>query len=433
MYSDIVDVFLNSIRALRFYVNSVEENIDFSLPKAMQVNGDTISALLMHIVLKAKKKGIVLRDAIQYPENMPKDVSEFLDEAISKLDKIIVEKEIDGKTIYQYKYVPKSIKREYQKFEAREQQEGILYSGTLMLLVTYFENLVAGVFKKDFLKHPKRVSLDEKSVSYKMMSEIGDIEEIKNFLIDQEISNKMYESVEEWKKFFQRSIKLKLISWNDNFDHLKEIIARRNLFVHNNGIINNIYISLVKDADTSSIGKQIGISREYIDDAINTIEYLGMALVIEAWIKEYANDEDEIKVITDMIYEEYLENEKWEMAKHFYEICMENPKISLANKMLCSINCWQCYKWLGEYEKIRADVEKVDVSAYKPMYILGILALKDEYKEFFEYYDQQTDISEDELKEWPLFRELRNSKEYQERYPEVVEEKKEIDTEEGAN
>lgn len=92
--------------------------------------------------------------------------------------------------------------------------------------------------------------------------------------------------------------------------------------------------------------------------------------------------------------------------------------------MLCSINCWQCYKWLGEYEKIRDDVEQVDVSAYKPMYTLGILALKGEYKNFFEYYDKQTDIGEDELKEWPLFRELRNSQEFQQRFPEVIDEEK---------
>lgn len=352
------------------------------------------------------------------------DVIDFLDDAINRFDKLITEKEIDGKKIYQFKYVPKQIKREYEKFAMLEKQGDILYSGALMLLVTYFENLVAGVLKKDFIKHPQRVSLDEKAVSYKLLAEIGDIEEIKNILIEQEISKRMYGSFEDWKTFFQKNIKLKLPSWNKKFEHMQEIIARRNLFVHNNGIINSIYIKLAKEMNSSSIGKHIGISREYIDDAINTIEYLGMALVFEVWIKEYAAIEEEIKNTTDIIYEEYLENEKWEMAKHFYEICLENTKISSADKMLCSINCWQCYKWLGEYEKIRDDVEQVDVSAYKPMYTLGILALKGEYKNFFEYYDKQTDIGEDELKEWPLFRELRNSQEFQQRFPEVIDEEK---------
>lgn len=433
MYSDITDIFLSSIRALRFYVNSVEENIDYPMTEVNEVSAETISALLMRVVLMGKKHGRILTDDIQYPENMPKDAIDFLNDTISRFEKLITEKEIDGKKTYQFKYVPKKIKKEYERFDMIEKQGDILYSGALMLLVTYFENLVAGVLKKDFIKHPQRVSLDEKSVSYKLLAEVGDIEEIKNILIDQEITNRMYGSFEDWKNFFQKNIKLKLTSWNKSFEHLQEIIARRNLFVHNNGIINNIYIKLVKEMDSSFIGKHIGISREYIDDAIDTIEYLGIALVLEAWIKEYADVEEEIKNITDMIYEEYLENEKWEMAKHFYEICLENPKILSADKMLCSINCWQCYKWLGEYEKIRDDVEKVDVSAYKPIYTLGILALKGEYKKFFEYYDNQTDIGEDELKEWPLFRELRNSQEFQERFPEVIDGEKEKVTKEVAS
>ena len=62
------------------------------------------------------------------------------------------------------------------------------------------------------------------------------------------------------------------------------------------------------------------------------------------------------------------------------------------------------------------------------MYVLGVLALKEDYKSFFEYYDNQTNIEEVELKEWPLFMELRKSKEYLERFPEeVIDEKEQIE------
>lgn len=431
MYSDITEVFLSSIRALRFYVNSVEDNIEYPITTEEGISDEALTALLMRTVIQGRKNNLTLTKDIEYPKDMPEEAKVFLYGIIEKIDKLITEKSIDGKTKYEFKYVPKKIKKEYEKFDVLEKQEEILYSGSLMLLVTYFENLVAGVLKKDFIKHPKRVSLDEKSVSYKLLVEIGDIEEVKNILIDQEITNKMYGSFEDWKCFFQRNMKLKLISWDIECKHLQEIIARRNLFVHNNGIINSIYLKLNDDVDASAIGETIGISRQYIDESIDVIEYLGIALVLEAWIKEYADNEEEMKNITNIIYEEYLENEKWEMAKHFYEICLNNPKIKASDKMLCLINSWQCYKWLGEYDKIRDDIEKIDLSAYKPMYVLGILALKDEYKEFFEYYDEQTDIGEAELNEWPLFRELRNSEEFQKRFPEIVDE--EETTEEATN
>ena len=288
-----------------------------------------------------------------------------------------------------------------------------------MLLVTYFENLIAGVLRENFTKYPQRILLNEKSVSYRMLTEVNDIEEIKNILIDQEVTNKMYESLLEWKNYFQKNLKLDIRVWEDEFDKIQEIIARRNLYVHNNGIVNNIYIKLVGDGGKYSIGEYLNIDREYIDNAINIIEYMGISLLIEIWLKEYGDNSDEVKKITALIYDEYLELQRWEIARHFYEICLQSSKISIAYEVLFKINRWQCYKWLGEYEKIKNEVEEFDVSAYLPRYTLGILALREKYKEFFEVYDTQEDIGDEELKEWPLFKELRKSEEYMERFSDV--------------
>ena len=65
MYSDITDIFLSSIRALRFYVNSVEENIDYPMTEVNEVSAETISALLMRVVLMGKKHGRILTDDIR--------------------------------------------------------------------------------------------------------------------------------------------------------------------------------------------------------------------------------------------------------------------------------------------------------------------------------------------------------------------------------
>ena len=80
--------------------------------------------------------------------------------------------------------------------------------------------------------------------------------------------------------------------------------------------------------------------------------------------------------------------------------------------MLCKINRWQCYKWLGEFEKVKKEVEELDLSACRPKYQLGVLALLDKYEEFYECYENQHDIGEDELREWPLFRSIREHQEH---------------------
>lgn len=424
MYSDITNTFLKSIRALRFYVNSVERNMEncFTINESMSSNA--IVALMLHTVLKAKQLGIDLNDEeiIEKPENAE---SEEFKKYINYLSGMVQEKIVDGKKVYKFSHLPKEIKEEYRKYEINEKQDEILYSGALMLLITYFENLVSGVLKKDFILHPERVSLEEKSVSYKLLTEVGSVDEIREFLIDQEVTNKMYGSVDDWKKFFQKQLKLQLESWEKKMEELQEIIARRNLYVHNNGIINNIYISLVPKCERTEIGKYLTINREYIDIAIDLIEYLGMSLAIEAWLKECSNDDAEVTSITNLIYDEYLCAERWDMAKYFYKLCLANKKMSTANRMICQINMWQCYKWIDKYNEIEKEVNSIDLSAYKPMFVLGILALQEKYVEFFNFFDNQNDIGDVELKEWPLFRELRKSEEYQKRFPEVINVEKE--------
>ena len=414
MYSDLTSVFLNNLRALRFYVKNVEKNIETSILQ-QPTDGVALSGMLMHLAMRMKKNNIDMSQ-ISFSNEIPIDVVDLVKKTILDITNQIQEKDVDGKKVYQYVHVSKDIKKEYQKYEIAERQEEILYSGSLMLLITYFENLVAGVLKKDFIKHPQRVSLDTKSVSYKMLLEFENVDTIKNYLIEQEVINKMYDSLEEWKKFFQKQLKLELLSWDKSFQKLQEVMARRNLFVHNNGIINNIYINLVKDSASDKIGKYVGVDKDYIDSAIDLIEYNGISLVIEAWIKEYANNDAEVNGITNMIYDEYLMTERWEMAKQLYEICLKSNKLCNADRILCQINRWQCYKWLGEYDKVKQEVDSMDLSALKTIYILGIFALKEKYDEFFNLYDSQDEIGIDELKEWPLFIGLRESEQYRKRF-----------------
>ena len=323
MYSDISNVFLNNIRAIRFYINSVNKAMDNPFNEEFTNSDSAFVAAIIFRVAQVKKLGIEISDVVQSLENVPQEAIKYLEE----IENLVHEIECGKDQFPLHSYLPKDIKKEYQKFEAREKQKEILYRGSLLLLVTYFENLIAGVLRENFVKYPQRIALNEKSVSYRVLTEVNDIEEIKNILIDQEVNNKMYESLTDWKNYFQKNIKLDLKAWEDEFDVLQEIIARRNLYVHNNGIINNIYVKLVNNVSKDSIGEDLNIDREYIDSAINTIEYIGMALVIETWLKDYSGNQEEIDNILMIIFEEYLETQRWKMARNFYEICLQSSKI----------------------------------------------------------------------------------------------------------
>lgn len=411
MYTSIVGSFLSSIQALRVYVESVEnKNNDMIID-----DGVSFTAGLMYITKMLKVKNINFDD-LDLPDGLPQEVINDIKNCIESLEQVLDIGE-DGEG-GRYRNVPKIVKESYRNIDAMRRQNEILYSGTLMLLVTYFENTISKIFRKDFQRHPERMSLDKKVVSYKILEMSDSIKDVKNHLIDDEVASMMYKSVGEWIEYLKKNLKLKLEYVIGALPQLTEIIARRNLIVHNEGVVNTIYLNLVDEKYTSelNVGDVLGVDRQYISDAIDLIENIGMSIVIEMWINECAKDSAEVDKIVAVIYDEYLIFEKWETAKILYGICLNCKKLQTSNELLCKINMWQCYKWQGEMEKVKSEIESLDVSACKSVYKLGVLALLDKYDEFFDFFDNQDDIGEKELEEWPLFRQVRETKYYIQKY-----------------
>lgn len=412
MYTSIVGSFLNSINSLRFYVNGVDPII---MKEDELLDNDSTLAMLMIMAKELKIKNMSA-DELLFPEDFPDELAQQIKESL-KYFSDIVDISMDGKT-GRYRSLPKTVKESYIKIEASKKQREILYSGSLMLLITYFESTIAKILKTDLQKHPKRLSLDTKTVSYKMLEMSDSIEDVRNLLIEDEVMTMMYKSVSDWIEYFRKNIKLKLEYVTNMLPELIEIIARRNIIVHNEGIVNNQYMNIVSKDYSSNvkIGDFLSVDKQYILNAINLVESVCMSIILEIWISEGDKDSKEIEKILAIIFDEYLIFEKWENAKVLYEVCLKSNKLQLADELICKINRWQCYKWLNRFNEIENEVKDLDITACQPRYKLGVLALLDKYEDFFTYFDEQNDLKEDELREWPLFREIRNSEIYIQRY-----------------
>lgn len=412
MYTSVVGGFLNSIQALRLYVNSVETRI---MEKNELLEDNSIVAMLMHMAKEMKLHNANFDD-ISFPEEFPEEFAQQIRDSLGLFSEMVEISE-DGKT-GRYRSIPKPVKESYIKVEALQRQNEILYSGSLMLLVTYFENTIAKILKKDLQIHPQRMSLETKSVSYKILEMSNNIEDVRNFLIENEVTAMMYKSVSEWIEYFKKSVKLKLEYVTKTLPELKEIISRRNVIVHNEGVVNNIYMNTVSEEYRLHvhIGDILSVDREYILNAIDLVELIGMSIILEMWINESDKDKKEVDKVLAIVFDEYLIFEKWENARILYEICLKSNKMQLADELMCKINRWQCYKWLGQFDEMKREVEELDITACQPMYKLGVLALLEKDEEFFECFGKQNDIGESELKEWPLFRGIRQNQIYIQRY-----------------
>ena len=421
MYSNVLGIFLGNIKALRYYVNSVDVTIDGDINnfnKKDSVSSEEFIAMILKGCVIDKQKGVT-NTADKVIKKLPENTTEAQIENIKKLyeyvNSVVDRLNLEDKNAYSYTRLSKEIKEEFEKIDSLVDQKAILYNGSLMLLITYYENLVANSFKSDFIKHPERIKLDSKGVTYKVIVEYNDLELIREHLVEEEVTSMMYKSHEDWMAYFSDKIKLDIPYIKDRQEDIKEIIARRNLLVHNNGIVNSIYLSITQSKKIKK-GTTLRMSKSYLNKAINIIEAAGLSLAIELWLKEYGAIEDEVEKVSAILYSECLEAKKWELGKVLFNISYKCKHLSDAYYLTFRLNMWQCCKWLEQIDDVKKDILELDVSAKLPRYKLAILALLDKEEEFWLEYDKQSDINENALRTWPIFNGIRDGKIYNDRH-----------------
>jgi hypothetical protein len=418
MFDHIIRQFLKSLRALEIYVNNTEH-----LSKINTVTFDDSNYhsefldMIMATVLYAKEFGIEISKSFSGAKTKFGDDPNLL-KLLDNMEEFITSIESDESfNEKRLSYLPKKVKEFYNLLVSQDRQIEILFNGSLMLLITYLENLISKVFRHDFSTHPDKLKSKEKSITYGELFKYENFSEVKDHLVDEEISKMMYKSFDEWVDYFKTNMKLNLEYINQNLDSINEIIKRRNIYVHNDGIVNSIYLNSLNSKTELKKGDRLLIDEDYLIEAIHKIELVGVSLTIEIWLKDSGRDTEKINEINELIFDEYLVQERWEEAKCLYSICLQNKKLNIADTLLFKLNRWVCLKYIGRYNEVCTEIEKEDFSASSPKYNLAVLALQDNYDEFFKLFDKQQEISEETLHYWPLFKSVRESSIYNERYP----------------
>ncbi len=80
------------------------------------------------------------------------------------------------------------------------------------------------------------------------------------------------------------------------------------------------------------------------------------------------------------------------------------------------LNYWQCQKRLGRWSDIHSEVESADYSAKSLRYQLGHLALLGNADEFYALLPralQVEELTEDDLREYPIFIDMRDDQRFE--------------------
>jgi predicted house-cleaning noncanonical NTP pyrophosphatase (MazG superfamily) len=286
----------------------------------------------------------------------------------------------------------------------------LLYNSSLMSLISFTEWFLSQILHDYFEKFPDVADISEKTITFQDLRDIGTIEDARRYLIESKIESILWGDFEDWLKLFKDKFKLSLSYIEENKPMLIEVFQRRNILVHNGGRVNSIYIAKVaaefrKDL---SIGDMVNIKPQYLERSINLFERSFIILAAELWKKLAPSDDNRARLNT--IAFDHLCAENWEVAESLSYFIMSDKKLPEKDRLIGTMNYWQCIKWQGRFEEIRGHIEETDFSAKDEIFVLAQFALLDKNKEFFNLVPrllESNKITHDDLSLWPIFREIR--------------------------
>ena len=300
-------------------------------------------------------------------------------------------------------------------------QVELMYKSILVNLISNIECFLGDVLRKYFTVYKGEVAgklLEKKDKIYTIheLEEFDTIEEAKEYIVDKKIENLIRSSFEEWINFLKGKMELSMGYMTSDKESLIEIFQRRNLFIHNKGIINRIYIANVKKEYQyeGEIGEKIFLSREYLENAINLLEKNFVLLALELWKKREPADKGRGTFATKLA-EKYMKQEKWSLVESMTTFIIKDAVVPDILVKEAKINFWLAQKRLEKMDK--KEVGEYDFSGSTMDYRICQFALLEEYDLAMELVDRALEteqITEKNLFEWPVLNELRETDSFKE-------------------
>lgn len=162
-----------------------------------------------------------------------------------------------------------------------------LRKSLLVTAVSNFEILFGRLVQEVYKVNKAALNDSDYSFSLQELAQFRTLEDAREFLIERRVSALMRESVDGWEKWLGKAVKgASMAGTPVNWPVTREVFARRNLLVHNGGIVNRIYLSTVSRLDGSpnsgvEVGDILEVDAEYFSTAVENLLALGVVVTAD--------------------------------------------------------------------------------------------------------------------------------------------------------
>jgi hypothetical protein len=293
----------------------------------------------------------------------------------------------------------------------------LLYKNSFISLLSSVEWFLSQILHYYYDKHPDAAGVQKKTLTLADLKGFNSIHDAEKYLVDLKIEEILRNSFDNWINLLKTELSLKLGYLTDALrDELIEIYQRRNLLVHNGGIVNSIYLAKVSEDYRKGIklNDTLDVDKTYLDNAILKLQKSFILIAAELWKNLDKDDKSRGDVLITIVYDNLLQS-RWDICEGLSYFILHDAKLDPIDKVVSQLNFWLCKKRTNQFSGVKKEIDAADYSDKKEIFQLGLFALRDDKDSFFNMLPSALDSKQlniERLEEFPIFKEMRETEEY---------------------
>ena len=325
--------------------------------------------------------------------------------------------------------VPISYRKQWNQLtQAKEQIESALqeYPRSLFIhLISIYDNFYSNLLKNYLMNSRGSIMLCgcDKSISYQDVIDSNSIEELKKRIIDKEIDILMRGDHKTQLNWLFSKVKGPFPIDDDLISRFIEIVERRNLFVHADGVVSKQYINICKENkckldESIKIGTQLDSSVSYFYNSVDILLELSSKLTIYLAKSMYKNCDDVDGLFADHIYN-CLENYNYKVVPKIAAY-LKNWNLCNGIQMVVDVNTVLSYYLRDDEKTVKTLLSEIDWSNCSMNFLLARAVLEKNWKQsaiiMKKIGKKSKEVTQQDYITWPLFDKFRGTSEFASAY-----------------
>lgn len=302
----------------------------------------------------------------------------------------------------------------------------LLFRSAIVILKSYYDSLLTDLLDHYYRIHKKSIKKEKKFTTDDLLK-YDSIEDLIDDIISEKVNSMILQQIKKQLIMIKQNEDLKINLNKEeiiNWDVVEELFQRRNIIVHNDGIVNKHYLNNINknlgflNKQELKEGCEVTIDKKYFLNVFDELILVGIIIVQKFWRKFDKNKlEDANHILLNDTFN-LLIDKKWKIVER---LGIFSRAINIKDKdyrLYMDFNYLQSLKWQKKEGLLNEELKKYKIDKLGPIFKLAKYVLMNDKNNFYKNIKNAIivdKITREDFFIWPLFREFRKDKDYKEK------------------